>query len=890
MAGLVDIGGRWPLVGRDELLSEFQRLLGGSRNSGLMIQGAAGVGKSRLAVECAEAAEASGWHVGRAVATEAASGVPLGAIAHLLPVGVDFSDPQQGFEAVATRLRSAEGRSLLLLVDDVPLLDGASAQLLRELLEANVIFLVGTARQGQIHSDAVRRLVSSEGIYHTDLKELTKDQVAELLQRVLGGPVGRQTAHEFYERTVGNPLFIRELVLGALASGDLESDGEVWGLTRGSVVSGAVVGTQHLAELISARLVAADPRGRLLLETLAVCGELSLTGALTVAPAEVLEGLEEAGLVRRQPDQRRQSVVIVHPLYSDILRTRVPYLRRREILLAQAQFIEAYGARRKGDVLRTVSWRLAAGANANSELLIEAAAHARHAHDYTQVVHVLEALPASDHTSSTRLMLGEALSEVGRSEEAETILLEAADSATEENEALAVAAARSMNHFLVGAETNKALGVLNETQYRSEGLKADRAISVTRGSILALSGRLTEALPLLAELEESVDDAADASIWLLGSSVIGGAMAMSGDPETGKKIARQGFEANEQIGLGFNHPEMPLVSLIISLSETGEIDEARRVGEQAFNDFAAAQAPLPRVWIAYHMGRVEWLSGNAAASRRWYAESIALARNHGHRMALQPAFAGLAAAAALLGDTPAAEKALRQSWGHPHMGIFAGEERLAEAWIKATSGALTSASELLMEAAEAAAATGYITSQAMILTDAARLGGARLAAPALAKLASQGEGDLVVARAKLAAAFAADDPELLMDVAEKLSASGVHLLAAEAATAAATAWRRKGRPRKAASAAQAAARSIAHCPGVRTPLLRTAEIETPLTNREREIALLAATGRSSKQIADQLMLSARTVDNHLQRIFSKLGVTSRRGLGPALGVPSDAAD
>ena len=48
-----------------------------------------------------------------------------------------------------------------------------------------------------------------------------------------------------------------------------------------------------------------------------------------------------------------------------------------------------------------------------------------------------------------------------------------------------------------------------------------------------------------------------------------------------------------------------------------------------------------------------------------------------------------------------------------------------------------------------------------------------------------------------------------------------------------------------------------------------------LTAREREIANLAAAGLSSKEIASRLVVSARTVDNHLQRVYSKLGITGR---------------
>ena len=51
-----------------------------------------------------------------------------------------------------------------------------------------------------------------------------------------------------------------------------------------------------------------------------------------------------------------------------------------------------------------------------------------------------------------------------------------------------------------------------------------------------------------------------------------------------------------------------------------------------------------------------------------------------------------------------------------------------------------------------------------------------------------------------------------------------------------------------------------------------------LTPREREIALLAAAGSSSREIADRLVVSVRTVDNHLQNAYRKLGVTRRQDL------------
>lgn len=55
-----------------------------------------------------------------------------------------------------------------------------------------------------------------------------------------------------------------------------------------------------------------------------------------------------------------------------------------------------------------------------------------------------------------------------------------------------------------------------------------------------------------------------------------------------------------------------------------------------------------------------------------------------------------------------------------------------------------------------------------------------------------------------------------------------------------------------------------------------------LTPQEMEIAMLAASGLTNKQIGERLFLSHRTVGAHLYQIFPKLGITSRAALGPAL--------
>jgi len=871
----------WPLVGRDAELGAFASAWAGRRCRGVVVFGPAGVGKSRLAQECLATAVREGWKAARVTASAAAAAVPLGAFAHLIPAGVDLSDPVEGFSAATRALAGPQrDRRWAVWVDDLHLLDAASAVLLRQLMVAGVVRLIGTVRSGEPVGDAVDALVRDGAVHRIDLAPFDLPQVEQMLHAALGRPVGNRTLHELHTVSGGNVLYLRELVLGALEAGTLTGDGEIWQLAEG-----ALAATPKLAELVGARLNAAGPAARPVLELLALCEPLPLADAQAVSGREVLARLRAGALVQVLTHRHRTLLALAHPLHGEVLRAGLPALRRRGLLLAQAERTRAHGARRREDTLRLATWQLAATGTADPALLVQAAALARHAHDYRQVTALLEAVPEADRTYASCLLHGEALGQLGQWQQADVLLAGAEERAGEEGERVAATLARTWNLFWTG-RFDEALQVDDAALKQITDPAHRQVLTLNEASMRTISGQPAQGLTLLDALETDVLEAPDAGLWALAALCKSAGLTFVGRSDEAIAWAEHAHAAlkagPQEIG---PHPAVQLNPLIHALADAGQLARARGTAERVIADTVAVDVALawPGVYATHFLGRVEWLAGDVAAARRWYAEAIAQARAaHVPRLLLH-AWAGLAASAAVLGDVEAAGAALAEMGSCPPADHFAGEEALGQAWLHAAHGHLAQARKVLTGAAARARATGHATSEMLLLTDIARLGGARQVTARLTALARSCDGAFAPARAHLAAGLAADDPARLLAAAGELRTIGAHLLAAEAATAAAAAWQRAGQQRRAGTATELARAAAARCPGARTPLLTPAEATSALTAREREVALLAAAGTSSRDIAEALHLSVRTVDNHLQRAYAKLGVTTRRELARTFG-------
>jgi hypothetical protein len=201
---------------------------------GAVITGPAGVGKTTLAVTGVELAQQRGMSMARATATRASRGLPFGALASMLPADPDGDRLSREDRGDLLRrygravLDGARGRPLLVFVDDAHLLDDGSATLLHQLALTRAATVLATVRSGERAPDPVVALWKDALADRIEVGVLDAAAIEELLVSVLGGPVDAASVRQLVDRCRGNPLFLRELVTGALEAGAMVEEGGLW--------------------------------------------------------------------------------------------------------------------------------------------------------------------------------------------------------------------------------------------------------------------------------------------------------------------------------------------------------------------------------------------------------------------------------------------------------------------------------------------------------------------------------------------------------------------------------------------------------------------------------------------------------------------------------------
>jgi DNA-binding CsgD family transcriptional regulator/MoxR-like ATPase len=869
---LASVRTAWPLCGRDGDRAGIVALLRSRR--GVLLAGPSGVGKTSLASAAARELETDGWTVVRLVASRPAAAIPLGALAALLTDGDAAGDTTPAFvRARATLAALAGDGAAVLMIDDVHWFDEASAALLHQLVAQGHATVLMTVLTGETAPAAVTALWKDGLVERMDVVPLRDDAVRDLLEHVLDGPVESLTARRLWQRCAGNALYLRELVAEAVRLDLVQRREGLW------CIDTLPPGSPRLAELVGERLGALDDDQRTALEVIAVGEPIRLDVLHELADAAAVERLEAAGVVAIGTHGGQVVARPAHPLYGDVVRSAIPELRRRRMIGLLADTLERNGVSARDDIIRLALWRLDGGGSPAPGLLLRAARAAHFAFDGATSERLARFAWAADRTFASAQVLADVLFARGEYAERERLLADLASNVRDDEERAIVAIARSLGWFWGlsdGAAAERVL-VAAESEIEDPGWWSE--VRATRATLTGQGGRHRDTLALLAD----VPDAATSDRANLQAG-LAEAFALPGVGRAEDAVVRidAAIAAGSRIGQQLTMFRVGLLVSARSMASValGKLDEAAASAHAGLETSVATGNRAAEGFFGATLGFVQLHQGLLVSAQRTYRESASAFRAASHLGPLRWSLGGLMYAAALARDGEVAHeagRALDALGSHPAV-MFETTISQARAWAAVADGHPEGGRGMLRDAAVEARSRGAVLDESAVLHDLARLGHAGQVAERLHDLAAVAQGEFVSVLADNATALARGDPTALGDAADRFAAMGFNLRAAESAMAASEASARAHDQRTAARWARRATELAAQCEAPATPELAAYAGPVPLTNREREIASLASDGLTSRVIAERLYLSARTVENHLARIYSKLGVTSRAEL------------
>jgi DNA-binding CsgD family transcriptional regulator len=855
----------WELVGRADDLTRLTGIAADDTARGLILSGAAGLGKSRLLREAVAALPAEHYAVRAAAANIASSGLPFGGLAQILP-----ADPPVGLSPAGLLRWAVDGlqagagrRPLVLVIDDAHLLDPPSAALAHLLVREGAT-LLATLRTAEPIPAPISALWTEGLVAHAELEPLNAEESRELLSALAGGPVEAGSAQRLARLGGGNPLLLRELVLAAVGGGELEQSYGFWRWT------GRLTLAPSLVDLVGARIGGLSPGVRDVLELVSFGEPVGLALLLRVAGQPDVETAEERGLIRVGSDDRRRDVWLAHPLYGEVVRRNCPMTRSRRLLAGLADLVEGAGARRRDDLLRVAVWRLDSGTVQDSALLLDAAAQAFARFDIDLARRLAAAALDAGAGFAAAELLATALLFADHPEEALAVL-----DATPDDSARRLISRVGVEFFGLGrAEAADALAA-TELSDPAEVARLRAFEAFLRLQLGELTEARSGAGAVLAE------PAAGLAARALARCVLAYLAAAGGDPGHSAELIAA-VEADTE---AWRH-DTPTLQYALQMAEGTRVSVALdlpaidRIMAAEFADLAQAGG------FGTGSGWVSLLQAHAAVLRGRTEEALHATEQACAALAPSRVYDGTAHfaranVAALRGDAVLAKESLAvaEEAALGCFGVYYPWRDQARAWTLACSGDVAAGVRLLQSAAARQRADGFFAHELLTLYDQVRLGHPELAAERMAALASSVGGRVTPLLVRHAQVACDEDGEELFAVAREFNKLGLRVFAAEAAAAAVRIFRTARDPR-ALAASTLLADVLSRCGPVRTPGLLA--MQPALTVRERQVAELAAEGVRSREIADRLYLSPRTVENHLQRVYTKLGVNGRVELAPAL--------
>ncbi|MHC1558779.1 ATP-binding protein [Actinomycetospora sp. C-140] len=762
--------------------------------------------------------------------------------------------PDAAEDVLTAALTELAARPTVLVVEDLHWADDATLDVVRyvgrRIADVPAVLVV-TYRDDEIDGeDRLRRALgalTTAPTHRLALRPLSRTAVAQWA----GGT--NVTTAPLYTLTGGNPFFLSEV----LAAPD-------------AAVPATVV------DAVLARARGLDPGVRRALDQLAVVParvEMPLVRAV-IGDRSVLDDAERAGLLEVTP----QAVAFRHELARRALEGAIPTSTRLDL---HARVLAALHHDDAPDPDRLVHHAVGAGDDAAvvahapeaARRAVRAGAQSQAVQLFAEVVRRREVL-TPEEDAQIHEEYGWALFHAGRYAEAAAASAEAVRGREDRGDAaaLARALASAATHQWSDLRPDDALASARRavTLLDGAGAAGEYAAAYSYlGAFFTTVGREDEAVPVL--------DAALAASERLGDSRVrttvlvfrGQSRFQRGDTD-GLDDVREGLR-RARAG-GDHEPAMlAYLNLVLSLWQTSDLEEMDDVLADA------ARYGADRDFASYERIRETYRLRRLALRGEWDAAETGLRglvddRPDGgvlDRFAL-PYLAGLAVRRGAGDAATLVDRARELAVRNPSVVLSAAvlTARLEQAWLTGGSGPVDEAAALLREGPT----TGRWRDLAELARWLRRVGGPVVpVAGAPEELAAGLDGDTSTAAAaweRVGAPY-----ERALELAESGEAEpllrALDVLHDLGATPAAALVRRRLAER-----------------GVRPPRGPQEATRTNpagLTNRQLDILRLLAGGRTNTEIAEELVLSVRTVDHHVSAVLAKLGVGSRRDAAAAAG-------
>ncbi|MBP2411565.1 ATP/maltotriose-dependent transcriptional regulator MalT [Arthrobacter stackebrandtii] len=843
---------------------------------GAVILGPRGVGKTALSRNVARRI-GSTTHVVNLFGTGVPSDVPYS----IFPVQLARLNARQSESPAAILgamvdqvLQEANGRPIVLNLDDLPGIDTLSMGVLMHLVLSGRAKLLVVARTIADLPEDLAWMLKDGLLAQQRLAPFSRAEVRELLSKALDGPVAEAVVAQLFAFSAGNPLVLQALVHEYLGSGALKSNDGVW------VPAGRFgrFSDDVLLELVESRLARESPQLRTYIEKFSLLKEVPLAMAIQVLGADAVTSLEERGFVVIAAD-RRKTVGFAEPYVGETIRNQMSAQQKGAYFqeLSSVLSLDAEDLSPQ-ELLMLASWLNEAGMAMEPEVALAAAQAALQLFDPQLALacanHVPPGHPLAVAAAQKRSRAHHAMAGYSK---AATVLEnfppEVLDALTAPEYAswaqdLAVSLVWQPNAM---PRIRQILDRTWEKVQQAEGTEraeAEKFYNLARFEVAVNRGEFGK---VIHDLKIASKDPSDRSYRLNSSSLLTMALAATGHErdavELSEAVDAEAARHNVVVRLHDWH----LYGRIVALTWSGQWRRAERELQQAI-EFSNSS-------LHYRGGALELSLGIAYASAGRDMEAAEILLCAAAQLEVRDTYTGLELVYSVLACVYARLGDPDHGWRYLAMAKAAGPH---VTWVNRTLSdhfqALAAlalgdegAVDRLAELAGAAFADGNATPATAILLSAVTAG-----APGQYELLDQMvqncQGPLATAGRLLARAAVEGSAQAALeagDRAREMEFTHLERHANELALRLAKAHGDSRLQREAKNRLRGVVPEEQQdlAPGV-----------VPLTPRELQVARLAIRGMGNRDIAAKIGVSVRTVEGHLYQVFAKLGITSRTDL------------